>query len=102
MYNVSRRSDPMGTIGIRDLSRNASQVIDQVSSTGSPMIVTKHGRPVAAVIAVDPDALEDFVLATAPEYASAMRAADADMAAGRARSSVTVFDELRSRTHHNP
>ena len=61
----------MGTIGIRDLSRNASRVIDQVSSTGSPMIVTKRGRPVAAVVAVDPDALEDFVLATAPEYVAA-------------------------------
>ena len=87
----------MGTIGIRDLSRNASQVIDQVSTTGNPMIVTKHGRPVVAVIAVDPDALEDFVLATAPEYAAAMGAADADLAAGRARPASAVFDDLRRR-----
>ncbi|MBM3696615.1 MAG: type II toxin-antitoxin system Phd/YefM family antitoxin [Actinobacteria bacterium] len=85
----------MGTIGIRDLSRNASRVIDQVSSTGSPMIVTKHGRPVAAVVAVDPDALEDFVLATAPEYAAARRAADADLAAGRTRPAAAVFDQIR-------
>lgn len=84
----------MGTIGIRDLSRKASQVIDQVSSTGSPMIVTKHGRPVAAVVALDPEALEDFVLATAPEYAAARRAADADLAAGRTRSAATVFDQI--------
>jgi prevent-host-death family protein len=88
----------MGTIGIRDLSRNASQVIEQVSTTGNPMIVTKHGRPVAAVIAVDPDALEDFVLANAPEYAAAMRDADADLAAGRTRPASIIFDELRSRT----
>ncbi|MBN2114335.1 MAG: type II toxin-antitoxin system Phd/YefM family antitoxin [Acidimicrobiia bacterium] len=85
----------MGTIGIRDLSRNTSQVIDQVSSTGSPMIVTKHGRPVAAVVAVDPDALEDFVLATAPEYAVARRAADADLAAGRTPPAAAVFDQIR-------
>ena len=85
----------MGTIGIRDLSRNASQVIDQVSSTGSPMIVTKHGRPVAAVVAVDPDALEDFVLATAPAYVAARRAADADLAAGRTRPAASVFDQIR-------
>ena len=85
----------MGTIGIRDLSRNTSQVIDQVSSTGSPMIVTKHGRPVAAVVAVDPDALEDFVLATAPEYATARRAADADLTAGRARPAAAVLDQIR-------
>ena len=68
----------MGTIGIRDLSRNASQVIDRVSSTGNPMIVTKHGRPVAALIAVDPDALEDFVLA-----------------AGRTRPAAAVFEQIR-------
>jgi prevent-host-death family protein len=85
----------MGTIGIRDLSRNASKVIDQVSSTGSPMIVTKHGRPVAAVVAVDPDALEDFVLATAPEYVAARRAADADLAAVRTRPAGAVFDQIR-------
>jgi prevent-host-death family protein len=85
----------MGTIGIRDLSRNTSRVIEQVASTGSAMIVTKHGRPVAAVIAVDPDALEGFVLANAPEYASSMRAADADLAAGRVRPASAVFQELR-------
>ena len=85
----------MGTIGIRDLSRNASRVIDEVSSTGSPMIVTKHGRPVAAVVAVDADDLEDFVLANAPEYAADRRAADADLAAGRTRPAAAVFDEIR-------
>ena len=88
----------MGTIGIRDLSRNASQVIDQVSSTGSPMIVTKHGRPVAAVIAVDPDALEDFVLTTAPEYVAARRAADLDLAAGRARPAAAVLEQIRRKS----
>jgi prevent-host-death family protein len=87
----------LGTIGIRDLSRNASQVIDQVSSTGSPMIITKHGRPVAAVVAVDADALEDFVLATAPEYVADRRAADRDLAADRAVSAASVFDSIRKR-----
>jgi prevent-host-death family protein len=88
----------MGTIGIRDLSRNASQVIDQVSSTGSPMIVTKHGRPVAAVIAVDPDALEDFVLGAALEHIAARRAADADLAAGRTRPAAAVLDQVRRKS----
>jgi prevent-host-death family protein len=85
----------MGTIGIRELSRNASQVVGRVSTTGSPMIVTKHGRPVAAIVAVDPEALEDFVLATAPEYVAARRAADADLVAGRTRPAAAVFDQIR-------
>jgi prevent-host-death family protein len=87
----------MGTIGIRDLSRNASHVIDEVSSTGSPMIITKHGRPVAVVVAVDADALEDFVLATAPEYAADRRAANRDLAANRALPAAAVFDSIRKR-----
>lgn len=37
------------------------------------------------------------MLATAPEYAVAMRSADADLAAGRARPAPAVFDELRRR-----
>lgn len=87
----------MGIVGIRDLSRNASRVVDQVSSTGSPMIITKHGRPVAALVAVDPDALEDFVLATAPAYAADRRAADRDLAADRARPATTVLGGIRWR-----
>ncbi len=52
--------------------------------------------PVAAVVAVDPDALEDFVLATtAPEYVAARHAANADLAAGRTRPAASVFDQIR-------
>lgn len=84
----------MGTIGIRDLSRNTSKVIDEVSSTGRPVIVTKNGRPVAAVIGVDVERMEDFVLANAPEYVSAIVEAEADHAADRVRDASEVFDEL--------
>lgn len=79
------------------MSRNASAVIDQVSATGSPIFVTKHGRPVAAVVAVDPDALEDFALATAPEYAAAKRAGDVDLASGRALPASAGVDQVRRR-----
>lgn len=46
------------------------------------------------MIAIDPDELEDFVLANAPEYAAAMRDADADLKKGRVRGAADVFDEL--------
>lgn len=84
----------MPTISIRDLARRPSRVVDDVISSGRPAIITRHGKPVGAMIAIDPDELEDFVLANAPEYAAAMRAADADLKKGRVRSAADVFGEL--------
>ena len=85
---------PMTTISIRDLSRRPSQVVDEVARTGRPAIITRHGRPITAIVAIDPDELEDFVLAHAPEFARARRAADADLRAGRVRPADEVFAEL--------
>lgn len=58
----------MGTVSMRDLSRNASGVVDEVARTGRPALVTKHGAPVAALVPVDQSELEDLVLAKAPAY----------------------------------
>jgi prevent-host-death family protein len=67
MYDTYTRildwSQLMPTITIRDLGRRPSQVVDGVIRTGRPAIVTRHGRPVAAMVAIDPDELDDFVLA---------------------------------------
>ncbi|MCC6618184.1 MAG: type II toxin-antitoxin system Phd/YefM family antitoxin [Chloroflexi bacterium] len=84
----------MPTISIRDLGRRPSQVIDEVVRTGRPAIVTRHGRPVTALVALDPDELEDYVLAHAPEFVRATRTADADLRSGRARPAAEVFAEL--------
>jgi prevent-host-death family protein len=84
----------MATISIRDLGRRPSQVVDEVVRTGRPAIVTRYGRPVTAMVAIDPDELEDFVLAHAPEFVRATRAAAADLRAGRVRAAADVFDEI--------
>lgn len=84
----------MPTVSIRDLARRSSRVVDDVSSSGRPAIITRRGKPVGALIAIDPDELEDFVLANAPEYARSMRDADADLAKGRTRTLADVIDEL--------
>lgn len=86
----------MTTISIRELGRNPGQVIDEVVRTGRPAIITRHGRPVTALVAVDPDELEDFVLANAPAFARSRRAADADLRAGRTRPAEEVFADLES------
>jgi prevent-host-death family protein len=84
----------MTTISIRDLGRRPSQVVDEVARTGRPAIITRRGRAVTAMIAINPEELEDFVLAHAPAFARSRRAADADLRAGRTRAADEVFAEL--------
>jgi prevent-host-death family protein len=82
------------TISIRDLARRPSQVVDEVLRSGNPAIITRRGRPVSAIVPIDPEALEDFVLAHAPAFVRSMRAAEADLRTGRARPADEVFDEI--------
>ncbi len=76
----------MDTIGIRELADRASSVVGEVERTGQPVIVTKRGRPVAVVSAIDEEALYDYVLAHAPEFVRDMREAEEDHAQGRSAS----------------
>ena len=84
----------MATVSIRDLSRNASSVVDDVARTGRPALVTKHGAPIAAVVPIDSAELEDLVLAKAAEYLDDLTAADEDLATGRTQSAADVFADL--------
>lgn len=84
----------MGTVGIRELSRNASKIIQEIETTGRPVIVTRHGQPIAALWRIDEDALEDFVLANAPEFVESMREAEEDYREGRAQPAEEVYAEL--------
>ena len=54
----------MPTVNIRELGRNPSKVVDEVTSTGRPALVTKNGRPVAAVVPISDEALMEWILAT--------------------------------------
>ncbi len=84
----------MPTIGIRELSNNASSVVEEVSRSGRPTLVTKNGKPVAALVAVDEDALLDYVLATSPEYVRTINLAQTEIALGnRGRDLEEVLDE---------
>jgi prevent-host-death family protein len=84
----------MATVTIRELSRNASSVVDEVARTGRPALVTKHGAPVAAVIPLDATELEDLALAKTPGFLEDLAAAEEDLAAGRTRPAADIFAEL--------
>lgn len=68
---------------IRELSRNASSVIELVTRTRRAVLVTKRGEPVAAVVPLDAADVEDLVLARAPQFLEDLAAGEEDIAAGR-------------------
>jgi prevent-host-death family protein len=56
------------TVGIRELARNVSGIVAEVTRTGLPAVVTKHGQPVAVVMPIQDADLGDDVLARATSY----------------------------------
>lgn len=90
------------TVSIRDLQRDTSGVVRRVTRTGRPAIVTNRGDPVVAVVPVDPEALEDFVLANSPPFVRAMREADGALEAGLVRPASEVFAELGEERDDEP
>jgi PHD/YefM family antitoxin component YafN of YafNO toxin-antitoxin module len=62
--------------------------------TRRPALVTRHGKPVAVLSPIDMDALEDFILANAPEYVASMAEADEDAREGRTRPLADIVAEL--------
>jgi prevent-host-death family protein len=85
----------MDTIGVRDLSRHPGEVLDEVERTGKPVLITRRGRPAVALVSVNPEELEDFILANAPEFVRGMRLADRELAAGETRPLAEVLSEIR-------
>ena len=86
----------MDWVGIRELANRAGGIVDKGTSTGRPALITKRGRPVAALVPLDEEGLEDWVLANAPEFTRSMAEADEDLAAGRTRSAFDALDELEA------
>ena len=72
----------MPVVGIRELARDVSGLVERVEN-GEFVLITKHGRYVAALVRIDPDGLEDFLLGHLPEFIESMEQADRDFAAER-------------------
>lgn len=81
----------MATISIRELANNTKTVVEEVAESGRPAIVTQRGKPLVAVVPLNQEALEDWVLANAPEFTHSYHEADEALAAG----TTSSWDELR-------
>jgi prevent-host-death family protein len=86
----------MSTIGVRDLAKHASAIINDIEQNKEPALITRRGRPVAYVLPVDSEEFEDFVLTHAPQFVEGMAAADSELAAGETVSLTGVRAELET------
>ncbi len=86
----------MSTIGVRDLAKHASAIINDIEQTREPALITRRGRPVAYMLAVDSEEFEDFVLAHAPEFVEGMATANAELAAGETVSLADIRRDLEA------
>src|SRR5437016_14589859 len=72
----------MATLDVRELSHNTSKAIGVVARRNRPAIITRGGTPVAAVVPIDADALDDWILANASAFVEGIRKSDADLRRG--------------------
>jgi len=84
----------MAAVNVRELARNTSKVIGDVARRKRPTIITRAGRPVAALIPIDADALEEWILANSPEFVRGMRKADQELRLGQTVGMVEAFASL--------
>lgn len=84
----------MPIVNMRELARSTSKVVGRVSRSKKPTFVTRSGHPVAVLMPIDEVALEDWVLANAPEFVDSMREGDLDAKHGR---TVTLDDYAAKR-----
>ncbi len=90
----------METVGVRDLANRASAVLDELEQGGQPVIVTRRGRPIAVLSAIDADEFYDYVLAHAPSFVAGRKAAEERFARGEYGEPLDdVIAELEAEDH---
>src|ERR1700732_5021851 len=73
----------MATVTLRELARNTATVLQELETSRRPALVTRNGRPVAALVPIDETALEDWLPEHASVYTRAVAAADPGLGADR-------------------
>jgi prevent-host-death family protein len=91
----------MPVIGIRELSRETADVIKELQSSGEPVVITKQGKPVATLMAVDEAEAQNLVLSLAPEIRETSSTAEVQAAPRKTRSLEEVSEQLVEEASHS-
>ena len=58
----------MPKVGVRELKNRTSEILRAVREEGAEYVITYQGRPMAVLLPVDEEDLEDYVLAHHPHF----------------------------------
>lgn len=82
------------TVPVKELRAELAELLDQVADRREHIIVTRHGRPAAAIVPIDEyEGLEETAeILSDPAAVRAIQRGLADLKAGR----VSTLDEVRA------
>jgi len=63
----------MKFVAMRELRNNTSRLLDRLAR--EDVVLTRNGKPAAALVYLDEDLLEDFMLSTHPKLLAELKAA---------------------------
>ena len=86
----------MAAVGLRKLSRETREVIEQLEESREPVLIVRRGKPIAALIAVDGENLNQLLLEGLPEFVEERRRADEELASNQTRPLGEVMAELEA------
>ncbi len=72
----------MKTVNTVELKNHANQLLRQVHN-GHPIVVTRHGKPTAALIPMDENGMEELDMEYSRAFRRMIAEAEADIRAGR-------------------
>ncbi|MBN2169116.1 MAG: type II toxin-antitoxin system prevent-host-death family antitoxin [Actinobacteria bacterium] len=84
----------MFSAGVRELKNKTSEILGKVKKEGG-VIVTNNGKPIAGIIPLDEDDVEDFLIAHNPKIRAAMIRGAKDYEAGRVHRPEDLLKELK-------
>ncbi len=84
----------MPVIGVRELSRGTADVIKGLQSGGEPVVITKQGKPIATLTAVDPTEAQNLVLGLAPDIRETSSTVEVEASPRKTRSLDEVSQQL--------
>jgi prevent-host-death family protein len=58
----------MPIVGLRELSKKTSDVIELLEEDGEPVLITRHGKPIAALTALTEKDVAAYALAVLPDH----------------------------------
>ncbi len=86
----------MPVVGLRDLSRKTHGVVEQLEKDGEPLVITRHGKPIAILSSVSEEQAAPLAFAIAPQLVADRERAAEEIEAGEGESASDLLAEFEA------